>query len=176
MFPKGIWNHRPILTQSPRPETKLVSSSRWPLGFPASSKPPELTCSSKWVRNPTPENRRKPPQTAPKSAAKPAENRPQTRRKPPASAAAGSWSLSSHSASGAKAQLAYLARSWRGNFRQNQGPCVCVFLSFCFGGGEACPWLIQGYCGWTKSCTTVKPWLKPWWVGICRGIDSFQGF
>ena len=33
------------------------------------------------------------------------------------------------------------------------------------------------YCGWRKSVrTTLKPWLKPLFVGIYRGIDSFRGF
>ena len=26
------------------------------------------------------------------------------------------------------------------------------------------------YCGWTESCTTLKPWLKPLFVDIYRGI------
>ena len=33
----------------------------------------------------------------------------------------------------------------------------------------------QAYCGRTKSCTTVTPWT-PLFVGIYRGIESFQGF
>ena len=28
------------------------------------------------------------------------------------------------------------------------------------------------YCGWTKSCTTLKPWLKPWFVGIYVGASN----
>ena len=31
------------------------------------------------------------------------------------------------------------------------------------------------YCGWTTSCTTWKPWLKPFFVGISRGIISKPG-
>ena len=27
---------------------------------------------------------------------------------------------------------------------------------------------VASYCGWTKSCTTLKPWLKPVFVGIYR--------
>ena len=34
----------------------------------------------------------------------------------------------------------------------------------------------HSYCGWMKSCTKLKLWLKPWFVGIYRGIESFQGF
>ena len=30
------------------------------------------------------------------------------------------------------------------------------------------------YCGWTKSCTTLKSWLQPWLVGIYTGIIRFQ--
>ena len=31
-------------------------------------------------------------------------------------------------------------------------------------------------CGWTTSCTTSKPWLKPCIVVIYREIESFHGF
>ena len=30
------------------------------------------------------------------------------------------------------------------------------------------------YCGWTKFCTALKPWLKPVVLGNYRGIESFQ--
>ena len=32
------------------------------------------------------------------------------------------------------------------------------------------------YCGWTKSCTTWKPWLELVFTGIYRGIIKNQGF
>ena len=32
------------------------------------------------------------------------------------------------------------------------------------------------YCAWTKSCTTLTPWLKPLFVGFYRVIQSFQAF
>ena len=28
------------------------------------------------------------------------------------------------------------------------------------------------YCGWTESCTTLKPWLKPLFVGIYVGESN----
>ena len=31
------------------------------------------------------------------------------------------------------------------------------------------------YCGGTKSCTTLKPWLKPLFVGLCRGNRIILG-
>ena len=33
------------------------------------------------------------------------------------------------------------------------------------------------YCAWTKSVrTTLKPWLKPWFVGIYAGESFIPGF
>ena len=36
------------------------------------------------------------------------------------------------------------------------------------------------YCGWLRNpeigSHEMTPWLKPWFVGIYRGIKSFQGF
>ena len=37
--------------------------------------------------------------------------------------------------------------------------------------GEATLWIDE-----IRQRTTLKPWLKPWFVGICRSIVSFQGF
>ena len=34
----------------------------------------------------------------------------------------------------------------------------------------------MSYCGWTKSCTTLKPWLKPLVIGIYKGLEPFPGF
>ena len=59
-------------------------------------------------------------------------------------------------------------------------PVGCLFLCFF----DCCPlprpprlfWLVGCfavdtlYSGWTQSCTTLKPWLKPLFVGIYRGI------
>ena len=60
-------------------------------------------------------------------------------------------------------------------------------LPYDFGGCETCfsptsnQWephprmlsLLTGwYCGWTKSCTALKPWLKPLFVGIYRSSET----
>ena len=65
-----------------------------------------------------------------------------------------------------------LDRGWWSIFR-------AASLASKWGDQYSCPQNDPGwwkYSGWTKSCTTLKPWLEPLFLGIYRGIMIHSGF